>query len=510
MKILNAQQIKEVDACSIQMQIIESIDLMERAATVFYRELLKYIRPSEKVHIFCGKGNNGGDGLAISRMLLECGFNVGVIIVEHTNNTSKDFSINYDRLLKLKGFDFIIEAKSVEDLKKIKIDNSTICVDAILGSGVNKPSVGIIKDTIDFINQNYRKIFSVDVPSGLFLDKLNDKHDSIIRANYTFTFQLPKLSFLFPENAEYTGEWKVLDIGLSSECIEKHTTNFFAIDKSLIKTFYKKRSDVSAKWDYGHCLIIAGSYSIRGAAVMCAGSALRSGCGLVSVHSVQSVLNAVIQKYPECILSIDKSSEFISSVPELKKYNAIAIGSGMGCNSQTADVLRNLLECKESKKLVIDADGLNCIAQNKELLKLFTQHQIILTPHIKEFDRIFGTSENHFERLQKAMDVAKEHNCVIVLKSAYTAVVLPSQQVYFSIIANSGLAKGGSGDVLTGLIAGLCARGYNIDTASILGVYIHSMAGYIATREINKECLLPTDVINYFSEVFNEIQDEKN
>lgn len=504
MKILNSQQIKDVDKCSIISQNISSWDLMERASSVFVEKLLNYIHHQNIVHIFCGKGNNGGDGLAIARMLIQKGFQVQVMIVEHSENASQDFSINLNKLQSIKSN--ILYLNCLNDLNDIEINENSICIDAILGSGVNKPTHGIIKECIEFINQNYKKIFSVDVPSGLFLDSLNHSNDTIIKAHHTFTFQLPKLSFLFPENATFTGKWEILDIGLSEECIAQHPTTHFAIDKELIQNLYQPRNNISAKWNYGHCLIIAGSNTMRGAAMMCVASALRSGCGLVSIHSIEKVISQVSQNYPECLLSIDTNENECAHLPEnLNKYNAIAFGSGMGISKKVANLLKQLLIQLDNKKLIVDADGLNVLSLHPEYWDLIPPNQVIITPHIKEFERLFGQFSTHFDRLNKAREIAQSKKIVIVLKSPYTSIVTSKGEIYFNIIANSGLAKGGSGDVLTGLIAGLCARGYDIEKAALLGVYIHSIAGKLALQKIHPECLLPTDLIPFYSEVFNSI-----
>ncbi|GAB4203725.1 MAG: bifunctional ADP-dependent NAD(P)H-hydrate dehydratase/NAD(P)H-hydrate epimerase [Bacteroidia bacterium] len=506
MKILNAAQIKEADRCSILLQKISSWDLMERASSAFVNALLPYVDKKNSVDVYCGKGNNGGDGLAIARMLAEIGFSIRVIIVEHTPNASQDFLINYDKIQVLGESVKIIHVEKNADLEHLQISNHPVCIDAILGSGVNKPAEGIIKEVIHHINRHYTKIFSVDVPSGLFLDKPNPENSAVVKADYTFTFQMPKLSFLFPENADYVGEWDILDIGLSDECIEKQPTDFYAIEDASIKSIYVPRKKTGLKWNFGHCLIIAGSKNMRGAAVLCTGAALKSGCGLASIHSVEKVVSSVIQKYPECILSIDSNEDVCSELPDISKYDAIAFGSGMGCNEKTYSVLVKLLKEIKKQKLVIDADGLNVIARYNDCIELLQNKQIILTPHIKEFDRIFGSSKNHFERIHKAIDIAKKLNTVIVLKSAYTAIVLPSGKVYFNIVANSGLAKGGSGDVLTGIMVSLCAKNYSIENAAILGVYIHLVAGLFAKIELHPESMLPSDVINHISDAFDYIE----
>lgn len=505
MKLLSSLQIKDVDKCSILKQGITSLNLMERAASIFVQESLKYIHPNNKIHIYCGKGNNGGDGLVAARKLNQLGFQVTVFIVQHSTKASDDFEKNLERLKSTQVQ--IVDIFNEKNFPKLESNKNLICIDAILGSGVNKPSSGIIKYVIDFINQNYSTIISIDMPSGLFLDSLNHPNDSIIKSNYTFTFQLPKLSFFFPENQQFVGNWSVLDIGLSQECIEAQSTFYYTIDKSLIQSIYIPRENYKAKWDYGHCLIIAGSKNMPGAAMLCSGAALRSGCGLVSIHSVKSVVDKVVLKFPECIISMDDGTEFISKIPnDLKKYSAIAFGCGIGHSFDFPDYLLSLFQSLEKQKLVIDADGLNALAKKPQYLNFIPKNQAILTPHIREFDRIFGVHENHYQRLKTAIEKATTFKCVIVLKSQYTAVITPSGEVYFNTIANSGLAKGGSGDLLTGLIVGFCARGYSIENAAILGVYIHSKAAQLAIKDIHPECLLPEDILNYFSKAFFKIQ----
>ncbi len=509
MKILNAQQIKQADNCSIQTQNISSWDLMERASSHFVQNLLPLLNPSSSIYIFCGKGNNGGDGLAIARLLAEKQFPVYIFILHHSPTASNDFTINLEKI-KSSKIQKLKDVFSLNDLSDILPDKNSICIDALLGSGVNKPTSGLLRDAINFINQNFSTIISVDVPSGLYLDNPNSITDSIIKATHTFTFQLPKLSFFFPENSNFLGTWKLIDIGLSQECIDKHNTYFHTIDKDYIQKIYHKRHPLKSKWDFGHTLIIAGSHQMPGAAMLCTNSALRSGCGLVTLHSIEWVASKVVERFPECILSIDSGKEYIQSIPEnLNRYTSIAMGCGLAKNKYSKDVLSQVLKKTTSQKIVIDADGLNTMAENIDFfLHQLPPHQTILTPHIKEFDRIFGNHTTHFERIQTALHYAQDKKIVIVLKSPYTAVILPSGNVYFNTIANSGLAKGGSGDVLTGLIAGLCMQNYSIEDASILAVYIHSLAAKEATQIIHPATLLPSDVIYHFSNVFMQIENE--
>lgn len=509
MKLLNAQQIKQADNCSIQIQNISSWDLMERASSRLVENLLPLLNPSSSIFIFCGKGNNGGDGLAIARMLAEKQFPVFVFILHHSPTASNDFTINLEKI-KLSKVQKLKDVYSLNDLSEISPNKNNICIDALLGSGVNKPTAGLLRDVIHFINQNFSTIISVDVPSGLYLANPNSPTDTIIKATHTFTFQLPKLSFFFPENNNFVGTWKIIDIGLSQECIDKHNTHLYTIDKNYIQQIYHKRNPLKSKWDFGHTLLIAGSYQMSGAAMLCTKSALRSGCGLVTLHSIESVTSKVVQSFPECILSSNAGKEYIQNIPEnLNRYTSIAIGCGLAKNKQSYNILSQLLKKITSQKLIIDADGLNTIAENVEFfLNQLPPYQTILTPHIKEFDRIFGNHTTHFERIQTAIRYATDKKIVIVLKSPYTAVILPSGNVYFNTITNSGLAKGGSGDVLTGLIAGLCAQNYSIEDAAILAVHIHSLAAQVATQILHPATLLPSDIIQYFSNVFMQIENE--
>ncbi len=509
MKLFSAKQLKEIDKCTIEQQHISSWELMERAVMALYNKMVTHLSLQNTIHIYCGKGNNGGDGLGLARYLINSNFQVKIFVIHHSENASQDFFIYYQKLIELqqdKEILMIQEIKQKKDYEKITVDNKTICIDAIFGSGINKPAVGIAREAIDFINKSYKTIWSIDTPSGLFLDMPNHPDDSIIKSHKTYTIQFPKWSFLFPENADFVGDWEIVDIGLEQKCIEQQKTLFHTIDKNFIQQIYIPRKKISSKWDYGHCLIIAGSEHFQGAAIMNVGAALRSGCGLVSLHSVSNVLNNVIHHYPECILSKANHSEYISDIPDITKYSTICFGSGVSTNDVTYTALKKLLSNVTHQKIIIDADGLNIIAKHPELLKNLPSGQTILTPHIKEFDRLFGTHTHHYYRIQKAIEISTTRKIIIVLKSAYTCVVLPSGEVYFSTYANSGLAKGGSGDILSGLITGLCARGYSIENASILGVYIHSLAVELATHKIHPESILPTDIIQYFSDVFHQIQ----
>ncbi len=498
MKIFLADKIKALDSFTIQEQQISSWDLMERAAEKLAEYFIKKYNTSFQVHIFCGKGNNGGDGLALARILKEKNYHVKVFVINHTEKCSSDFDINLKKLEK-SNVEFI---NTIADFK-MQMDLNTIAIDALLGTGISKPVEGLLKEVIQTINKHYKNIISIDVPSGLFIDKMNDRDHAVVNATHTLTFQFPKLSFLFPENYKFTGDIQILDIGLSDNYIQSTASDFLAIDKLIIQSFLKKRNKVGSKWDFGHCLLICGSKLMPGAANIAVKSALKSGCGMVTLHSVNNVISTTAYQSNECILSEDKNENFISDIPDLKKYQSIGVGCGIGVNDNTLHALQQLLSHKnQSQKLVIDADALNLLAINQQLLNLLPKNTI-LTPHVKEFDRMFGTSENHYERLQKAKLIAKEKQVIIVLKSAYTAVVLPSESVYFNIHSEAALAKGGSGDMLTGLIVGLLARGYNEQDACLLAVYLHSLSAHFASQELNQESVLPTDILAFIHAAFN-------
>jgi hydroxyethylthiazole kinase-like uncharacterized protein yjeF len=507
MKILNAEQIKEADTYTIKHEPISSVDLMERAALkcvdwiIDNFSLITTLRSQSNVEtvdfqIFCGIGNNGGDGLVIARHLHKSGFNVTVYAVRFSEKSSKDFQINERRLIE-EGLQ-LNEINSSPDIPQI--NDGAIVIDAIFGSGLSKPIEGFTAELIEKINSSNAPCVAIDIPSGLFCEDNHDKDAIIVRANHTLTFQVPKLSFLFPQNSKFVGHWTVLDIGLHLEFLKSVGTNYHLLTESLVRPLQLQRAKFSHKGSYGHSLLISGSKGKMGATVLAAKACLRSGAGLLTVHAPECGYAIVQTTVPEAMLLVDSNAEYISELKELNVYNAIGVGPGLGDEKQTANTLKLLIQ-NAPVPLVIDADAINLLAENKTWLA-FVPPRSIYTPHPKEFQRLVGTWDSDNERLELQIEFSRKNNAFVVLKGAHTSISCPDGTVFFNSTGNPGMATAGSGDVLTGIITGLMAQGYSSRDACVVGVYLHGLAGDIAAAEMGYEALMSSDIIDHLGKAF--------
>ncbi len=496
MKIITAQQTHELDAYTIKKDDIPSIELMERASKTFVKWFEKQF-PDLLMPVFicCGPGNNGGDGLAIARLLHHKGYIVELILFHITDNTSEDYNINLERLPKR---DTIAVQTLEKDADFPRIPEGSIVIDAIFGSGLNRPVEGYWEDCLQQLNQLKEVIrVSVDIPSGMFADKHTE--GTSFQADYTFSFELPKQGFFFPENFHRVGRWVARSIGLNKDFLEQLPSTSYYVDQAMAQSLLKHRSKFDHKGHYGHALLICGSYGKVGAAVLSGRGCLRSGVGLLSIHAPQCAYNILQTSIPEAMISVDFGTHYFSSLPDLKPYKGIGVGSGLDKQSESRTALRQLLD-KTTLPLVIDADALNIIAEEKwhELIP----PNSILTPHPKEFERLFGPSNDGFERMELARQQAEKYQIYIILKGAHTMVASPDGNCYFNATGNPGMATGGSGDVLTGVITSLFAQGYDPQTAAILGVFLHGRAGDLAAREIGEEALIAGDIVDYLGRAF--------
>ncbi|MCX6351021.1 MAG: NAD(P)H-hydrate dehydratase [Bacteroidetes bacterium] len=495
MKILSAAEIRKADAYTILHKPLSSIDLMERASIAFVDAFCGEFSGEKSVLVFCGHGNNGGDGLAISRLLIEEHFEVQTLILKTEGETSEDFKINVERLSKTKGSIVQIISEVPEILE------NTIIVDALFGTGLSRNIEGFAAEIINAINASNNKIVSVDMPSGLYANVANDADDVIIKADFTYTFQLPKLSFFNSKNFDYTGEWEVLDIGLHEKFIEETPTKNFYISEDIAAGILKTRKRNSHKGTYGHALIWAGAQGKIGAAVLCAKACVHTGAGLTTAYIPGCGYEIMQTALPEAMVILDAHKKHLTGKPDTRIFQAIGAGCGVGKEAGTKEGLTQLLRYAGNTPIVLDADALNIISENKELLDLLPQNTII-TPHPKEFDRLSGDSANELERQTKAKEFAATHNIVVVLKGTYTAINLPNGETYFNATGNAGMAKGGSGDVLTGIITALLAQHYSLKDAAILGVYLHGLAGDIATEKHGIWSSTATNIIEELGEAF--------
>ncbi|MDA3880938.1 MAG: NAD(P)H-hydrate dehydratase [Prolixibacteraceae bacterium] len=499
MKLFTAKQIPEIDKYTIEVEPVADIDLMERAADKVATLIVDNEDGALDYYVFCGPGNNGGDGLAVARMLAEdTASSVLVYILDFGKGLTGSSEINFNRLKKVENVS-ISFLSQMDELPKIPVN--AIIVDALFGSGLNRPLEGLPADIVRFINSQESKVYAIDVPSGLMgEDNGANIPENIVKATYTVTFQFPKISFMFPESEVYTGKVEVVDIGLHPQCIAQMPTRYFLFDDNDAHILIRTRDKFSHKGTFGHALLVAGSYDKTGAAILGAKACLRSGVGLLTVHLPHTATPILNMAIPEAMASIDDSDLMFTSVPDPNQFSAVGIGPGIGQKTNTRRGLKELLTQIE-KPMVLDADALNLIAADRELLSLLPGGSV-LTPHPKEFERLTGVVDNGYQRMIKAVQFAYDHKVIVVVKGANTMVVNSNGDVWWNTTGNPGMATAGSGDTLTGIILGLLAQGYNAFDAARLGVYVHGFAGDIAAARRGYEALIASDITENLGEAF--------
>jgi len=502
MKILPVEKIREADAYTIANEPIADIDLMERAATACFSWITGRLASAEAIHIFAGTGNNGGDGLALARMLRQEQFRVHVYLIGKEKNLSPSCRINFDRY-KETGGQYLWLPDDEKQLPVVR--DGEVIVDSLFGSGLTRAPEGFPATVIRHINACKALTISIDVPSGLFCDipSVKAAQPDIIHADYTLTFAPPKLAFFLPENGRYTGNWQLLDIGISEEFIGKTDVKNFMIEESMLIPLLKKRNKFDHKGIFGHALLICGGYGKMGAAILASHAALRSGAGLVTVHSPSSGVPILQSAVPEAMMSIDKDNSFISEIPDLSKYSAIGTGCGIGLGNETRSALKLLIQ-NTPLPVIFDADAINILGENKTWLG-FLPKDCIFTPHPKEFQRLIGKPADDFDRLRMQKDFSFRFQAYVVCKGAYTAITTPGGLCYFNSSGNPGMATGGSGDVLTGMITGLRAQGYSPLEACLLGVWLHGKAGDFAAVQTGQEALIAGDIISNIGKAFQSL-----
>jgi len=502
MKIFTTRQIKEIDDYTIINEPVSSVDLMERAADQLLRWHIRNFDRSRRVLIFAGPGNNGGDGLALARLLSVNRFNTEVFFVNTSGNTSDDWKHNFQRLEK----ETTVLFNTIENIGHFPlISSDDVVIDAIFGSGLSRPVEGLAGQVINKLNQGENVIVSIDIPSGLFgEDNSTNNAGNIIQADFTLSFEFPKLAFMFAENSKFTGEWQILPIGLNTNAIRNTKTPYFFLENDYVFSMLKKRGKFDHKGKFGHGLLVAGSYGKMGASVLGARAALKTGIGLVTCHIPESGYPIIQTAVPEAMAHIDRNESHTTDIETIDHFDAIGIGPGIGTDPDTQRAFHSLL-ADNSKPMVIDADGINILGLNKEWLNELP-NETILTPHLREFERIAEKAEDSFARMQKQTELAIRHKCVVVLKGAYTSIALPDGNVFFNSTGNPGMATAGSGDVLTGMILSLLAQGYSSDNAAVTGVYLHGLAGDIAAAKSCYESIIATDIIENIGNAFIKIR----
>ncbi|MCX2576214.1 NAD(P)H-hydrate dehydratase [Pedobacter sandarakinus] len=466
--LLTSSQMRLVDNFTIANMPIASIDLMERAAKAFVKTFLHDEFDTQKtIAIFCGEGNNGGDGLAIAHILLNNGYqNLKVYLVSFTGKASKDYLINLQRIEESKCKKVYLS--KFADLKNFKAD---LIIDAILGSGLNRPLTGEFEKLIGFLNKQHKKIYAVDIPTGFPSEGKTTRDYKGIKAYKTICFQRPKINFYLPESVAATQYFEVVDIGLDESFIERQTSDFSLITAGDISKILEPRKLFSHKGTYGHALIVAGSVNTMGAAILTAMACLYSGSGLTTACIPQSGLTTLNTALPE-VMALPRDE--YTRIENPAKYQAIAIGPGLGVSQEHERFIESLIATKNS--FVIDADALNILANRSDLMSKLPEHTII-TPHMKEFDRLFGDHDCWWDRLETAKSEAKSLGITIILKNQFTFICSAAGHIYINPTGNPAMAQGGMGDVLTGIITGLVAQGYSTLNAAILGCFLHGKAG---------------------------------
>ena len=505
MKLFNTNQIREIDQYTIDHEPISSVDLMERAANRWVAAFLKHEIPvGSRIAVLCGPGNNGGDGLVIARMLSQKGYSIHVFRIGCSKNVSADHEINLKRLKKLEKPITIMNVDDPGDGGLIStINESNVIVDAIFGSGLNRPIIGELSALVKEMNALKKLVYTVDVPSGMFAD--SSTTGTVLNCHHCITFQFPKLSLLLPENNIYLNSWECIDIDLHPSIIDSLETKYFYTDEEIVKHTIKRKAKFSHKGSNGHGLLIAGSYDKMGAAILSARSCLKSGCGLLDVHSVKKGYDLLLQAVPEAMVSVDLNENYVTEIPkDLGKYSAIGIGPGLDQKEETVNAIDDFIN-NLNLLSIWDADAINILAKNKAWLKRLPTNTI-LTPHPGEFRRLVGEWKNDFEKLDLLRTLSTSHDLIVVLKGAHTVVALPDGTFHFNSTGNPGMATAGSGDVLTGVILSLLCQGYRAEEAVLLGVYLHGLSGDLSLEKESHESLIASDIIKYLGKAFKSLK----
>ena len=507
MKIFTSAQIHELDNYTIEHEPIKSIDLMERAAKALTRAITQRWPQRVPVVTFAGPGNNGGDALAVSRMLTEQGYQVHTFLLNISGHLSADCAENKRRILdNKKTKNSFVEV--TQEFDPPQLGKGMLVIDGLFGSGLNKPLNGGFASLVKYINASSAEVVSIDMPSGLMTeDNTYNVRANIIHADLTLTLGHKKLAMLFAENQPFIGELDVLDINLSREGIEKIEAHYTLTEEDDVRRLMLSRSPFAHKGSMGHALIIAGSYGMAGAAILATEACLRSGAGKVICHAPRKNVPILQASVPEAVLQIDHEETTFSEAVDTEDFQAVGIGPGLGTSEQTAVAI--IAQIRRTQcPLVCDADAINILANHRAWMQQLPK-DIILTPHPKEFDRLEGRSADSFEQLSKARDLSQRISAYIILKGHHSALCCPDGHIVFNTTGNAGMATAGSGDVLTGILTGLLARGYSHRDACIVGMYLHGLAGDIAARELGEESLIARDIIRCLPKAFLMLKNGK-
>lgn len=500
MRIYSAEQLYIGDQLTIKNQQLGPTDLMERAGMQVFQWLHSRMQGAQvPVRIFCGIGNNGGDGLVLARHLVEHGYNVHTYVVNCSDKRSKNFLINYDRIKQVtKNWPTLI--KDEGGFPEIHRDD--VVVDAIFGIGLNRPLKGWVKKMAQHLNAAGAFILAIDLPSGLYANAPIKDPEAVVRANHTLAFQFPKLAFFMPTTGGFTQTWETLDIGIDPEFVMNTQPLGSFTNRQHLLSWYVPRAKFAHKGDYGHTLIAGGSYGKMGAAVLASKSALRMGSGLVTAYVPKCGVDIVQQTAVEAMVISDTNQEYLSEFSGNPNDYTLVVGMGMGTHTASVKALEQLL--KNSKKpVVIDADAINILAAKPDLIKDVPKNSV-LTPHPGELERLIGKWKDDYDKLKKAKAFSKANEVVLLIKGAHTCVLL-GDAMFINSTGNPGMATAGSGDVLAGAIGGLMAQHYESWQAAVMAVYMHGSAGDIAVQQLGYQALTASDIIANMGEAFIQL-----
>lgn len=492
MKIFPTESIKQLDAATIESEPIASIDLMERAARALTDAIAERWEPDTPMTAFAGPGNNGGDALAVARLLAEKGYKLEVYLFNTKGTLSADCETNKELLTCM---DEVTFHEVTTQFVPPVLTADHVVIDGLFGSGLNQPLSGGFAAVVKYINASPSTVVAIDIPSGLMgEDNSYNVPTNIVRADLTLSLQLPKLAFLFAENEQYVGEWQLLDIGLSEEAIDEMLTDYSLTEHDDVNYLLKTRGRFAHKGDFGRALLVAGSQGMAGASVLAARACLRSGVGRLTVH-VPFCNNFILQtSVPEATTELDISDTCFAVATDTDDYQAVGVGPGLGKAAETESALLELIESCQVP-MVVDADALNLLGENRSFISRLPKGSI-LTPHPKELERLVGKCQNSYDRLTKACELAQNAGVHIILKGAYSAVITPSGRCFFNTTGNPGMATGGSGDVLTGIVLSLLSQGYETEEAARLATYVHGLAGDIACKKQGAVGMTAGDIVN--------------
>jgi NAD(P)H-hydrate epimerase len=510
MIIFSNDEIRRIERQTIEQEGITSLQLIELGGEAIAGEITARWRQNVRIVVFAGWGNNGAEALETSRQLALHGYRPEVYLVNVGDRITLECKVSRDRILQNQELpiDFT-EITGRERFQFPDLDSDTVVIDGLFGSGLDRALPVSIQTMVRSINQSGAKVVSIDVPSGLFCDwNSHVSRENMIHATLTLTLGAPRLAFMIEDNAEVVGEWKLLDVGLSHQAIRSMPNTYYIVQRSLVRQYLPQRSPFASKADFGSALLFAGSQGMWGASVLAARGALRAGAGKVTVHSAAWGLPIIQTGAPCAMFRSDTNAQFITKMDDLTGYDAIAVGPGIGTAEPTIDALEAFLKVRnaQSKPVILDADALNCIAKRPILLNYIPTLSVI-TPHAGEFDRIFGEQPSHEARLRKAIEMARYHEIIIVLKGHYTAIVRPDGKVMFNSSGCAAMATPGSGDVLTGIMAGLMAQGIKPEKASFIACFVHGVAGELAAIEHGDYGVTAEDIAQNIGRAIVQITD---